>query len=200
MSDFGRTLTPPCWLLNSVLMIGIVLSSPLLIVVLMAVQVHRQIVKVLLVIIHGASFRGLLDGMDVVWAVQSNSSKAMANVLFLFDMKSSTSASNEIMLVLRNRIENLLKRSVYEKMFLQRRVQWGYYFWVQNPKISFEHHIRQLDTVPNTKVMSRKDLCRLIGSISTRPCNENASWEILIGTQPVYYRQDEVSAIPVSDV
>uniref|UniRef100_A0A2K6VB74 O-acyltransferase WSD1 C-terminal domain-containing protein n=1 Tax=Anopheles darlingi TaxID=43151 RepID=A0A2K6VB74_ANODA len=178
-------------------MIGVVLSSPLIIVILIVLQVHRQIVKALLVIRYGASFRGLLEGMDVVWAVQSNSSKAMANVLLLFDMKSSTNASNEISLTLRKRMEHHLKGTVYEKMFWQRCLQWGYYFWLQDHKVSFDHHIRQLDTLPNMKAVSRKDLCRLIGSMSTQECKGNASWEILIGKQPVYYRQGNASMVPV---
>ncbi|XP_050092016.1 uncharacterized protein LOC126575383 [Anopheles aquasalis] len=197
MSIFSREWSLPCWLLNSVLMVAIVLCSPLLLIVLLALQVHRQIVKTLLIKTYGASFRGLLEGMDVVWAVQANSSKAMTNVLILFDKKSSINASNEISLMLRKRIENHLKAGAYEKMFWQRRVQWGYYYWIQNHTISFEHHVRRLDTLPNTKSMSRQDLCRLIGSISTRECIENGSWEILIGTQPVYYRQGEASMIPV---
>ncbi|XP_058054924.1 uncharacterized protein LOC131206402 [Anopheles bellator] len=184
--------------LVNVLLIGaLLLVLPVLFIILIMLQVHRQIVTALLALQNGASFRGLLEGTDVVWAVQEHSSKAMSNVLLLFDMSTAANPSNEIIRVFRERFTNRLHSNVYEKLFWHRRLRWGYYFWTLRNDISMQNYVHQLDTVPFVNTLSRMQLCQLIGPISSRECREGTSWELLIGTQPVIYQSNATPLYPV---
>uniref|UniRef100_A0A182QU26 DUF1298 domain-containing protein n=1 Tax=Anopheles farauti TaxID=69004 RepID=A0A182QU26_9DIPT len=181
---------------NVLLLLVILLALPAVVSIVVLCQVHRQIVVRLLAIQHGSSFRGLLEGTDVVWAVQDRSSKAMANVLLLFDKPehvSSLHAHADLLRMFRDRFRRHQSDEAYQKMFWQRRLQWGYYFWTQSERpLSADDYIAPLEVVPHSRSLTRRQLCALIGSISSRQCT-SASWELLIGSQLVH-PHDGISA------
>uniref|UniRef100_A0A182MYV9 O-acyltransferase WSD1 C-terminal domain-containing protein n=1 Tax=Anopheles dirus TaxID=7168 RepID=A0A182MYV9_9DIPT len=173
---------------NVVLLLVIILALPVIVPIVVLFQVHRQIVARLLAFRHGSSFRGLLEGADVVWAVQDRSSRAMASVLLLFDKPEHVNdlqAHVDLLRTFRDRFRRHQSDGAYQKMFWQRRLQWGYYFWTQSERpLSADDYIAPLETVPHCGCLSRRQLCALIGSISNRQCDVT-SWELLIGSQPV---------------
>uniref|UniRef100_A0A182LWN0 O-acyltransferase WSD1 C-terminal domain-containing protein n=1 Tax=Anopheles culicifacies TaxID=139723 RepID=A0A182LWN0_9DIPT len=175
-------------LINVVLLAVIILSLPVLLAILALFQVHRQIVAQLLAAKYGSSFRGLMEGSDVVWAGQQRSSKAMVNALLLFEKPARLSddcGGYDFIEILRHRLKRHQADGSYQKMFWERRFQWGYYFWKeQELPLWADRYVKELDTVPNRSCLSRMELCTLIGSISSRDCN-GTSWELLVGRQPL---------------
>ncbi|XP_049298821.1 uncharacterized protein LOC125771800 [Anopheles funestus] len=174
-------------LINIVLLVVIILSLPVLIPILALFQVHRQIVSQLLAVKYGSSFRGLMEGSDVVWAGQQRSSKSMVNVLLLFakPARASNGCSWDLLEIFRNRLKRHQTAEAYQKLFWERRFQWGYYFWKeQELPLWADRYVKELDTVPDRGCLSRMELCTLIGSISSRDCN-GTSWELLVGSQPL---------------
>ncbi|XP_052892727.1 uncharacterized protein LOC128300636 [Anopheles moucheti] len=187
-------------LINIVLLAVIILSLPALIPILALFQVHRQIVAQLLAVKYGASFRGLMEGPDVVWAGQQRSSKSMVNVLLLFEKPArvSNGCGSDLLEILRNRLKRHQTDGTYQKMFWERRFQWGYYFWKeQGLPLWSDRYVKELDAVPNRGSLSRMELCTLIGSISSRDCS-GTSWEMLVGSQPL--RRHEGSAVTLYPV
>lgn len=187
-------------LTNTVLLVGIILALPVIIAILVLFQVHRQIVAQLLAIKYGSSFRGLLQGSDVVWAGQERSSKAVASVLLLFEKPVHVSDDSVHLLELfRDRFKRLHTVDAYQKLFWQRRIQWGYYFWIkQGLPLWSDRYVKQLDVIPtSSSCLSKRQLCALIGSISNRDCN-GTSWELLVGRQPLCRDDSTVMLYPVS--
>ncbi|XP_061511112.1 uncharacterized protein LOC1280327 isoform X1 [Anopheles gambiae] len=186
-------------LTNTVLLVGIILALPVIIAILVLFQVHRQIVAQLLAIKYGSSFRGLLQGSDVVWAGQERSSKAVASVLLLFEKPVHVSDDSVHLLELfRDRFKRLHTVDAYQKLFWQRRIQWGYYFWIkQELPLWSDRYVKQLDVIPSSSsCLSKRQLCALIGSISNRDCN-GTSWELLVGRQPLCHDDSTVMLYPV---
>ncbi|XP_053668381.1 uncharacterized protein LOC128718790 [Anopheles marshallii] len=182
-------------LINIVLLAVIILSLPVLIPILALFQLHRQIVAQLLAVKYGSSFRGLMEGSDVVWAGQQRSSKSMVNVLLLFKSPArvSNGCGSDLLDIFRNRFKRRHTDGTYQKMFWERRFQWGYYFWKeQGLPLWADRYVKELDAVPHRDCLSRIELCTLIGSISNRDCN-GTSWELLVGSQPL--RRHEGSAV-----
>uniref|UniRef100_A0A182WZS4 O-acyltransferase WSD1 C-terminal domain-containing protein n=1 Tax=Anopheles quadriannulatus TaxID=34691 RepID=A0A182WZS4_ANOQN len=186
-------------LTNTVVLVGIILALPVIIAILVLFQVHRQIVAQLLAIKYGSSFRGLLQGADVVWAGQERSSKAVASVLLLFEKPVHVSDDSVHLLELfRDRFKRLQTVDAYQKLFWQRRIQWGYYFWIkQGLPLWSDRYVKQLDVIPtSSSCLSKRQLCALIGSISNRDCN-GTSWELLVGRQPLCHDDSTVMLYPV---
>uniref|UniRef100_A0A182TBN3 Uncharacterized protein n=1 Tax=Anopheles maculatus TaxID=74869 RepID=A0A182TBN3_9DIPT len=132
-----------------------------------------------------------MEGSDVVWAAQKRSSKAMANVLLLFEKPARAAhGSDDLLEIFRNRLKRHQSDEAYQKMFWERRFQWGYYFWVeQGLPLWADRYVKELDALPDHGCLSRKQLCTLIGSISSRDCN-GTSWELLVGRQPLRSQAD----------
>ncbi|XP_050081027.1 uncharacterized protein LOC126568572 [Anopheles maculipalpis] len=133
-----------------------------------------------------------MEGSDVVWAAQKRSSKAMANVLLLFEKPAHAShGSDDLLEIFRNRLKRHQLDEVYQKMFWERRFQWGYYFWLeQGLPLWADRYVKELDALPDHDGgLSRKQLSTLIGSISSRDCN-GTSWELLVGSQPLRSQRD----------
>uniref|UniRef100_A0A182JU43 O-acyltransferase WSD1 C-terminal domain-containing protein n=1 Tax=Anopheles christyi TaxID=43041 RepID=A0A182JU43_9DIPT len=189
------------YLVNTLLLFVITLALPVIIAILVLFQVHRQIVTQLLAIKYGSSFRGLLEGSDVVWAGQKQSSKAVANVLLLFEKpKHLPDGSVHLMELFCERFKRLLTVDAYQKLFWQRRFQWGYYFWTkQGLPLWPERYVKELDAIPTSGCLSKKQLSTLIGSISNRECN-GTSWELLVGRQPLRHDGGSVMLYPRNEI
>lgn len=186
------------------------LLSPVLLTILVTFQLYRTAIGIILQRRHGKHFKGLLDGADVVWAIEDQNSRGMINIManveepFTNWTSVDGSMSADILLTLRKRISSRLMRNYqpHPKMFWKRNVELGYYFWSDQSELTVEDYIRYLDTIPlavNQHSIDERQLRSLLGKINNRhlPANHTSSWEVLVGRQPLYDETRNMLKYPI---
>lgn len=186
------------------------LLSPVLIIVVLLFKSYRNGVGFVLRRRHGKHFKGLLDGADVVWAIEDQNSRGMINILAHIEQPlkdHNTTISADILLTLRKRISSRLMRQYqpHPKMFWKRCVELGYYFWSDQSQLTIEDYIRYLDLVPlndDKSYIEQSQLKALLSTINNRklPANHSSSWEVLVGRQPLLNECNQMLQYPVSIV
>uniref|UniRef100_A0AAG5DXH6 O-acyltransferase WSD1 C-terminal domain-containing protein n=1 Tax=Anopheles atroparvus TaxID=41427 RepID=A0AAG5DXH6_ANOAO len=184
--------------------------SPVFLVVLITFHLCRITVGFVLRWRHGKHFKGLLDGADVVWAIEDQNSRGMINILAsvhesFVDFESvDGSMSADLLLTLRKRISGRLMRNYQPlpKMFWKRNVELGYYFWSDQSELTIEDYIRYLDTIPLAEGQRSIDECQLralLSKINNRhlPANHTSSWEVLVGRQPLVDECRKIIKYPI---
>ncbi|EDS26375.1 conserved hypothetical protein [Culex quinquefasciatus] len=121
---------------------------------------------------------------------------------FLFVLDSSTSA--EMLLVLRKRISSRLMGAIrsHPKMFWLRKLELGYYYWSDLSDLTIEDYIRYLEYIPlesDERYIDERKLRSLMSEINNRYLlrSHTASWEILVGRQPLLDEKRNVLRFPV---
>lgn len=190
--------------------IEFLILSPFLITVLLMFYVYRIMVGFILKYRYGKHFKGLLDGADVVWAIEDQNSRGMINILasvhepFEECPSGDGSVSVNLLLILRKRISARLMHSYrpHPKMLWKRNMELGYYFWSDQSELTIEDYIRFLDTIPLAEGQSCIDegrLRTLLSTISNRhlPGNHTSSWEVLVGRQPLIDQTRKILKYPI---
>ncbi|XP_049543862.1 O-acyltransferase WSD-like [Anopheles darlingi] len=183
------------------------LLSPVLLVVVLFFKSYRNGVGFVLRQRHGKHFKGLLDGADVVWAIEDQNSRGMINILAYVEqplLDRDTAISADILLTLRKRISSRLMRQYppHPKMFWKRCVELGYYFWTDQSQLSIEDYIRYLDLIPlngDKSYLKESQLRTLLSTINNRnlPANHSSSWEVLVGRQPQLNKCNQMLQYPI---
>ncbi|XP_053681242.1 uncharacterized protein LOC128732105 [Anopheles nili] len=184
--------------------------SPFLFAILFTFYVYRVAVAIVLKRRHKKHFKGLLDGADVVWAIEDQNSRGMINIMAYVEeplvswSSVDDSMSADILLTLRKRISSRLMRNYqpYPKMFWKRNVELGYYFWSDQSDLSMEDYIRYMDNIPlasGERHIDERQLRSLISSINNRhlPANHTSSWEVLVGRQPLLNAGQTILKYPI---
>lgn len=181
--------------------------SPVLLLVFFAFRLYRATVGIILSWRHGKHFKGLLDGADVVWAIERDNSRGMINIMAYIEesagnVESTTSA--DVLLVLRKRISSRLMGAIrsHPKMFWLRKLELGYYYWSDLSDLTIEDYIRYLEYIPlesDEQYIDEKKLRSLMSEINNRYLlrSHTASWEILVGRQPLLDEKRNVLRFPV---
>lgn len=171
---------------------------------------YRLVVACVLKRRHGSHFKGLLDGVDVVWAIERDNSRGMINIMAYIEepvgrqATKETSTCAELLLVLRKRISSRLMRSyqAHPKMFWKRNLELGYYWWSDLSELTIEDYIRYLEYVPldqGEQYIDERKLRCVMSNINNRnlPDEHSSSWEILVGRQPLLDRQRNMLRYPI---
>ncbi|XP_058053823.1 uncharacterized protein LOC131205651 [Anopheles bellator] len=184
-----------------------VLISPLLVGVILVFKFYRTAIELVLRQRHGNHFKGLLDGADVVWAIENENSRGMINILTHVEEPSGghhSTISAEILLTLRKRISSRLMGyyQPHPKMFWKRNVELGYYFWSDQSQLTVEDYIRYLELVPLSEGQSHIEehhLRTLLSAINNRnlPAAHTSSWEVLVGRQPIIDESKHILKYPI---
>ncbi|XP_053685424.1 uncharacterized protein LOC128735002 [Sabethes cyaneus] len=193
-----------------IMFLEFVILSPLFFLIYFGFKCYRSIVALILKHRHGGHFKGLLDGADVVWAIERDNSRGMINIMAyieepvqkLHPKEHPTSA--ELLLVLRKRISARLLRSYqpHPKMFWKRNLELGYHYWSDRSELTVEDYIRYLEYIPlddNEQYIGIDKLRSLLSEINNRhlPGNHSSSWEILVGRQPLLDSERKVLRFPI---
>uniref|UniRef100_A0A182FB39 O-acyltransferase WSD1 C-terminal domain-containing protein n=2 Tax=Anopheles albimanus TaxID=7167 RepID=A0A182FB39_ANOAL len=183
------------------------LLSPVLIIIALFFKLYRNGVGIVLRQRHGKHFKGLLDGADVVWAIEDQNSRGMINILAYIEqplLDHNTAISADILLTLRKRISSRLMRQYqpHPKMFWKRCLELGYYFWSDQSQLTIEDYIRYLDIIPLNGVnyyIEESQLRALLSAINNRnlPANHSSSWEVLVGRQPLLNKRNQMLQYPI---
>ncbi|XP_050080319.1 uncharacterized protein LOC126567976 [Anopheles maculipalpis] len=184
--------------------------SPLLLTIVLVFQVYRIVIQTVLQYRYGNHFKGLLDGADVVWAIEDQNSRGMINIManveepFTDWSSVDGSMSAGILLTLRKRISSRLMRNhqPHPKMFWKRNVELGYYFWSDQSELTVEDYIRYMDTIPlatGVRFIEENQLRSLLSKINNRhlPADHTASWEVLVGKQPMFDEKRNILKYPI---
>lgn len=181
--------------------------SPILCLVFFAFRLYRAVIGIILSWRHGAHFMGLLDGADVVWAIERDNSRGMINIMAYIEESAddeASSSSAEMLLVLRKRISSRLMGAIrsHPKMFWLRKLELGYYYWSDLSDLTIEDYIRYLEYIPlesGERYIDERKLRTLMSEINNRYLlrSHTASWEILVGRQPLLDKKRNVLRFPV---
>ncbi|XP_039441538.1 uncharacterized protein LOC120422219 [Culex pipiens pallens] len=181
--------------------------SPILLLVFFAFRLYRGVIGIILSWRHGAHFMGLLDGADVVWAIERDNSRGMINIMAYIEESADgqdSSTSAEMLLVLRKRISSRLMGAIrsHPKMFWLRKLELGYYYWSDLSDLTIEDYIRYLEYIPleaDERYIDERKLRSLMSEINNRYLlrSHTASWEILVGRQPLLDEKRNVLRFPV---
>uniref|UniRef100_A0A6E8W687 WS_DGAT_C domain-containing protein n=1 Tax=Anopheles coluzzii TaxID=1518534 RepID=A0A6E8W687_ANOCL len=184
--------------------------APFLCTILLVFQLYRTVIGAVLKHRHGKHFKGLLDGADVVWAIEDQNSRGMINIMANVEEPVATwttgesSMSAEILLTLRKRISSRLMRNYrpHPKMFWKRNVELGYYFWSDQSELTVEDYIRYMDTMPladGKRFIEEQQLRSLLSKINNRhlPADHTSSWEVLVGRQPLLDKERNILQYPI---
>ncbi|XP_053659029.1 uncharacterized protein LOC128708096 [Anopheles marshallii] len=181
--------------------------SPILVTILLTFQMYRFVIQTVLQHRHGKHFKGLLDGADVVWAIEDQNSRGMINIMANVEesfTSTDSSISAVILLTLRKRISSRLMRNYqpYPKMFWKRNVALGYYFWSDQSELTVEDYIRYMDTIPladGQRFVEEHQLRSLLSKVNNRhlPADHTSSWEVLVGKQPLFDEARQVLKYPI---
>lgn len=178
--------------------------SPILCLVFFAFRLYRASVGLVLCWRHGVHFKGLLAGADVVWAIERDNSRGMINIMAYIEEpddghESSTSA--EMLLVLRKRISSRLMGAIrsHPKMFWLRKLELGYYYWSDLSDLTIEDYLEYIPLESNERCIDERKLRSLMSEINNRFLlrSHTASWEILVGRQPLLDKTRNVLRFPV---
>lgn len=184
--------------------------SPILFSIFYGFKCYRMIVACVLRRRYGTHFKGLLDGADVVWAIERDNSRGMINIMayieepveLLATKENSTCA--ELLLVLRKRISSRLMGSyqAHPKMFWKRNLELGYYWWSDLSELSIEDYIRYLEYMPlgeDEQYINERKLRAVMSEINNRhlPDGHSSSWEILVGRQPLLDEKRNILRYPI---
>lgn len=190
--------------------IEFVVISPILFSIFYGFKCYRLVVACVLKRRYGSHFKGLLDGADVVWAIERDNSRGMINIMAYIEepvalhatKESSTCA--ELLLVLRKRISSRLMRSrqAHPKMFWKRNLELGYYWWSDLSQLTIEDYIRYLEYIPvgeGEQYIDERKLRAVMSEINNRnlPAEHSSSWEILVGRQPLFVRERDMLRYPI---
>ncbi|XP_065090967.1 uncharacterized protein LOC135711917 [Ochlerotatus camptorhynchus] len=181
---------------------------PLFFSIFYGFKCYRSVVACVLKRRHGSHFKGLLDGVDVVWAIERDNSRGMINIMAYIEepvgLPTRNSTCAELLLVLRKRISSRLMRSyqAHPKMFWKRNLELGYYWWSDLSELTIEDYIRYLEYVPLGKgeqYMNDRKLRSIMSDINNRhlPDEHSSSWEILVGRQPLLDKQRNMLRYPI---
>lgn len=181
--------------------------SPLLFLVFFTFRVCRTVVGIVLSWRHGSHFKGLLAGADVVWAIERDNSRGMINIMAYIEESADNqdnATSAEMLLVLRKRISSRLMGTIrsHPKMFWLRKLELGYYYWSDLSDLTIEDYIRYLEYIPlepHERYIDERKLRTLMSGINNRYLlrSHTASWEILVGRQPLLDVKRNVLRFPI---
>ncbi|XP_058830300.1 uncharacterized protein LOC131689316 [Topomyia yanbarensis] len=187
-----------------------VILSPIFVAIYFGFKCYRSVIGAILKRRHGPHFKGLLEGADVVWAIEKDNSRGMINIMAYIEETVEQQTlkehltSAELLLVLRKRISARLMNCYqpHPKMFWKRNLELGYYYWSDQSNLTVEDYIRYLDHIPLGKHGKYIDECQLracLSEISNRqlPENHTSSWEILVGRQPLLDDQRKMLRFPI---
>ncbi|XP_029731822.2 uncharacterized protein LOC109426047 [Aedes albopictus] len=184
--------------------------SPIFFSIFYGFKCYRLVVACVLKRRHGSHFKGLLDGADVVWAIERDNSRGMINIMAYIEepvarlATKENSTCAELLLVLRKRISSRLMRShqAHPKMFWKRHLELGYYWWSDLSQLSIEDYIRYLEYIPvveGEKYIDERQLRAVMSEINNRylPDEHSSSWEILVGRQPLLVKERDMLRYPI---
>lgn len=185
-----------------------VVLSPVFFLIYFSFKFYRSGVAFVLKQRYGSHFKGLLDGADVVWAIERDNSRGMINIMAYIeepvdDVKDS-SISAELLLVLRKRISSKLMRNYqpHPKMFWRRNLELGYYYWSDISDLTIEDYIRYMEYIPlaaHEQHMEERKLRSFMSDINNRFLHgsHTSSWEILVGRQPLLDKERNMLRFPI---
>ncbi|XP_012265160.2 uncharacterized protein LOC105691335 isoform X1 [Athalia rosae] len=162
---------------------------PMVFLCLTILYVYRCMINLVLRIQLGDKFRGLLDGTDCVWALESSACKSIINISATLESKVYTN-DLDLMVKLRRLSEQRLLtsgESELDKLSCLRKKKYGYFYWEKCNTVDIVEHVKWLDTIIDDDLTEGKcdndRMDRILSKLCTLPLpqGDQGSWEILLG-------------------
>lgn len=144
-----------------------------------------------------SSFKGFLNGEDIVWACEDVVSKSIVNILAFVRAPTSNYEENFSELLLHSIRDRIYKKLIvpnqFPKMFYRRRKSdSGYFYWTDENNLSVNDYARLSDTKNADLVQSEEEFKTAMSGISNNPlpAEDTALWECLVGQRAVKVGDD----------
>lgn len=146
------------------LLIGIVPISCFLI----GIWIYRGCVSIWLKRQNGASFGGLLQRHDALWGVEDETSLSVVHSLILFESNEEESygTSEDLFMVLQEKVRLWMTQPRLAKMFQQRRVKYGYNYLCNRSidDIQLQDYVKLAEVPSKEAVLSDDELKQWISN------------------------------------
>ncbi|XP_019557031.3 uncharacterized protein LOC109426046 [Aedes albopictus] len=178
--------------------------APVLLLMVLAFRVYRQVLSYILRVKHGDSFVGMLDGRDAMWGLEEHKNCGVVNIVaFVEDsaVKGEDDLPEKLRGIFVKRFATLIehKRDQYRKGLLKRNRAFGYYYWTDDLNIKAGDYIRLVEPKSRGVNLSELEIQELAGRITTAnlPYNHSALWEIVVFSKPILDDKRNVLKYPV---
>lgn len=168
-----------------------VLVIPILIILFTLFLIYRQVVNIVLKIKYGHKYRGLVEGADAFHTVDSTNN--VINALWIMKVKKEVSPQ-DFFKNIQGAFWNLRKYPKFTSIFLK---SFGYSYMIEGD-LTVDDCIRKMKTIDcKNDQMSKEELLKLLDQYCNSPLlNETISWEMVVGIQPLKWKQDEYNYYP----
>ncbi|CAG2054455.1 unnamed protein product [Timema podura] len=163
-------------------------ATPLVVLIFIVLMFYRQTVQVILWLVHGKRFAGLMEGADTVWALEDDTSKSVINILAMLQVSSADESLGEGLLTsLRQLVLSRVLTSPQrcpKLLYYRRKSALGYFYWERQNELHLENHIRWMETgMSISDGISEEILGGVISELANAPLPDQhaSSWEILVG-------------------
>nr|CAD7452973.1 unnamed protein product [Timema tahoe] len=163
-------------------------ATPLVMLIFIFLMFYRQTVQVILWLVHGKRFAGLMEGADTVWALEDDTSKSVINILAMLQVSSADESLGEGLLTsLRQLVLSRVLTSPQrcpKLLYYRRKSALGYFYWERQNELHLENHIRWMETgMSISDGISEEILGGVISELANAPLPDQhaSSWEILVG-------------------
>nr|CAD7403149.1 unnamed protein product [Timema cristinae] len=162
--------------------------TPLVMLIFISLMFYRQTVQVILWLVHGKRFAGLMEGADTVWALEDDMSKSVINILAMLQVSSTDESLGEGLLTsLRQLVLSRILTSPQrcpKLLYYRRKSALGYFYWERQNELHLENHIRWMETgMDISDGISEEILGGVVSELANAPLPDQhaSSWEILVG-------------------
>nr|CAD7196515.1 unnamed protein product [Timema douglasi] len=162
--------------------------TPLVMLIFISLMFYRQTVQVILWLVHGKRFAGLMEGADTVWALEDDMSKSVINILAMLQVSSADESLGEGLLTsLRQLVLSRILTSPQrcpKLLYYRRKSALGYFYWERQNELHLENHIRWMETgMSISDGISEEILGGVVSELANAPLPDQhaSSWEILVG-------------------
>lgn len=182
----------PQWVIPS--LIGLFLFMPIGTIILLFFALYRLFVFIVLKIKYRSKFGGLLKGSDA-FHMTTETSDHVINSLLMFQCTEDFTA-DMFYENMREVVRNMQQRTKFNSKF---QTSFGYPY-VKKNELTVDDCIRQMKIIGNQQLeLSRTEFLQLLNEYCNTelPQDNTVPWEILVGKQSVYWKDDEHTYLPL---
>jgi hypothetical protein len=164
---------------------------PFMLAIFIIFKTYKEMVKRQLKNDKKLNFKDFIEGEDVVWMLENQTSKSIINVLAYVNIEGEfdLSLSKNLLQSIRTRIfAKLVLPNAFPKMFYRsQKTPSGYFYWTTENRLAISDYVRYLNVKEDNDELSEDELKILMSEICNQPlpADDTALWECLISRNVV---------------
>lgn len=181
--------------------LGLLISVIPVLCFLIGILIYRGCAWLLLKRQFGSTFGGFLTSHDALWGVEEDNSWSVIHSLLLFEAPGTNASPCDLAGALEDRLKTRLLQKQFSKVFMKRRVKYGYNFLVnvRTDEVKLSEYLKLVDVPSNEDFVSKLELQSWISGMYNQklPDDHSNFLEILVSRKIFEGPQKQPILLPV---